>query len=158
MLKLCEKGPLNSDKKNRFVPEFTLEKHGYSWSSLFTLLQEEDLQLASRLSTEEEWTDNTPVSTDIFGPLWLSTEEQISFPHDALLQYEGCVDADSADSFLEITLDIPEGMGESDFENLIQQTVLIADGVHRAYGGKGLTVEVGDVLAESPTHTPVGGV
>jgi hypothetical protein len=58
---------------------------------------------------------------------------------------------------LVITLDVPEDMSDAQVEKLIAESVRFADGLHRAYGGHGLTVADRGVQVYSRQPAMAGG-
>lgn len=99
-----------------------------------------DFDLLETAVRDEEWTDDTPVPPEFFGPLWPD-----GTPEGWPVQEE-----ESGDTELVIEIDVPEGKDSE--EELVRQGIQLfnaLDKLNAAYGGDGLEFDI-EVLEEAP--------
>jgi hypothetical protein len=108
-----------------------------------------DFELLRQAAAREEWTDETLVTLEFFGPLW---------PEGPPRGWPGS-EPNSENVELVLTIDVPDRISDEDVLGLVAGLVKRADAVHRAYGGHGLQVEEGNVEIdrESLEPVPAGG-
>src|ERR1700722_4521866 len=104
-----------------------------------------DFELLSRASKSENWTDETPVPSGFFGPLW-----PFGVPKEFYDEASGSEGKD-----IIITFDVPDGMDDAEVLRMLEEVILRADSVHRAYGGHGLTVDEGNLEIHRGVTLPV---
>jgi hypothetical protein len=104
-----------------------------------------DFDLLRAAAKDENWTDETPVRQEFFGPLWLEgglkgwlAEESTS---------EGCE--------LVFEMNVPNDMPDEEVIEIAQKVAKQADKLHRAYGGHGLKVKGVEVFGDVPVHEGV---
>ena len=105
-----------------------------------------DLELLKEASRQEEWTDDTPVPPEFFGPLWPEGEpegwpvkEETSEGQELVLEFE-----------------VPEGMSDEEAMERISALINKADDLHRAHGGRGLRTKGVEVYGRELVDDPVG--
>jgi hypothetical protein len=104
-----------------------------------------DFELLRHTAKGEGWTDDTPIPPEFFGPLWAEGTP------------EGCPDAeeDSSQSELVIDIDIAEDSTDEDVSRVVQELVTELDGLHRAYGGRGLKIADLEIFQDAPVQEEV---
>lgn len=108
--------------------------------------QSSDFRLLLVTAKAEQWNDETPVTPEFFGPLW---------PNGVSSEWIG-QERTSENCELSITIEIPEGTSDNDVLKYVEELVTKADGLHRAYGGHGLTIDIGNVDIERDAAVPAG--
>lgn len=121
------------------------ERHSKAFARIEFKAREFDLLLLGKMAVTEDWDDDTSIPPSFFGSIW---------PFGPPAEFH---ERDSRGAEISIELSVPEGMTDSDVLELVKRTVLQADGLHRAYGGHGLRVDVGGVEIEREACVPVGG-
>lgn len=101
-----------------------------------------DFETLVRLARDNNWTNDTPVPQNVFGPMWPSGVPDwwpIKEPQS------------SSDDGIVLEIEIPEDMDDADIAAHITMLVEDANRLHRALGGHGLKIDKLDVAAGIPT-------
>lgn len=105
-----------------------------------------DYDLLLHASQAENWTDETPVPPEFFGPMWPDGPPE-GWPESAK---EECAEGRA----LEITLDIPEDATDEEILEILEGLGEDMERFYRACGGRGLTI--GPIEISSAVDAPVG--
>ncbi len=115
-----------------------------------------DLSLLNAASEAENWTDDTPVPPEFFGPLW---------PHgvpEGWPKHLTDAETPARPNVLLLEFTIPPGVYRDDADEAIQQIILALNHLHHALGGNGIRI-ADDVHAYEPAPVlepepePAGG-
>lgn len=98
-----------------------------------------DFELLKEAAVREEWTDDTPVAPEFFGPLWPQ-----GVPAGWPVSEEG-----SEGSELVFEIDVPDDADDEAMYAKAMELAGRADELHRAYGGRGLKVKSVEVYDEA---------
>lgn len=128
-----------------FEAKRAAELHSPVFAEKYNSAQDFDLQLVEALARSEQWTDETQVPPYLFGAIWTFGPPP-EFNEKASTGFQ-----------LRIELSVPEELSDGETLDLVKDTVLHADGLSRAYGGRGLRVEIGGIEIEKEVAVPIGG-
>jgi len=103
-----------------------------------------DLRLLQSLASE--WNEDTHVSLALFGPLW---------PEGRPPEWDWW-ESDSKEYELIVAVDVPEGISDQEFLELIAALGGQLDSLHRAYGGHGLKIGASDLIIEDKIEVLAG--
>lgn len=112
----------------------------WTWKAMYR-----DLTLLKELSRYLQWTDDTPVSVKMLGPLWPEGEPEGWPIHE---------DA-SAMSELIFDLEVPEGVSEQEVLERVRELYELANDLHKSFGGSGLTIKELTITSEAPNSVEV---
>jgi hypothetical protein len=103
-----------------------------------------DFELLKVAAEQEKWTDETPVPPEFFGPLWPEGPPK-GWPEE---------EETSEGKELVLELEVPEGVSDEELFEKIAELAGEVDTLHRAYGGRGVTLKTVEV--ESPADVRKG--
>lgn len=117
----------------------------YAADAAYAAMQR-DYELLRETSVSEHWTDDTSVPPEFFGPIWPNGE-----PEGVPVEIED----PAGDSQLVLTIEVPEGVSESELTAKLIDLAQDADSLHRAHGGAGLKVEDIEIHRDAPVPAEV---
>lgn len=102
-----------------------------------------DFELLKAAAEAENWTDDTPVPPEFFGPLWPHGEPE-DWPESGREDRAG-------EAAVEVTIEVPEDADDEAIEGAIKELAARLDDAHRAEGGRGIVIDA----VEIPIRTAV---
>lgn len=104
-----------------------------------------DFELLTFAAEAENWTNETPVPPEFFGPLW---------PDGVPDGWPAPVQSGSEPRKLALQITVPEGTPAAEFEAAVASLIEAASRLHAAHGGSGLVVD--DMRIYEPADVPAG--
>jgi len=109
-----------------------------------------DFELLRTAAKREQWTDDTPVPPEFFGPIWPFGAPE-GWPNSEHQK------PSSDPHVLRLEFSIPSALDRDEADRLIGDIIQRANELHHAYGGQGISIADGKVFECEPALVPAGG-